>query len=413
VPFFHCTEEPFVADLTPAAQKLFEMGGQDRIKDQYSSRTGLETVLDLNFSDRMKEKFLIEYHKNNGGAKNVPKPRPLRTDALDRLFRSPYCQKLEHLTFEHWYPPPPQEHTAMIDRHELKLKKREDIAMKEVSEAATPTARAEAQAREPKHKKQGLEKQEAFLKNYSIPSMLWSLVTLTELRFYNMVRIDEWRDPSTNRRIRVTSSFIKEIPANISALTNLQTLVLSRSGLEKIGADIFPRLTNLQCLNLPQNELTELPSQIGSLTKLTRLSVHSNRLKNIPETILQLTSLKELLAHNNYLGALPTSIPQYLTRLQDLKAVVQRERGSTTPRSMSASVQFLFKDEEKAIQNKEAKFMGLFKYLDEARKGLMKLNRCKLMLVGDGGIGKSKLGSFPLVFFSQFVQYLTCLSFLS
>lgn len=350
------------------------------------------TKLDLLFADRMKEKFL-EFYKAPADIKVAVKPRPLRTDALDRLFASGHCKKLEELTFEHWFPPPPADHPYMKERHDNKLKKRIEQANKEYSTAETAEEREAANLRRPKHERQGLDKQIAFAKNYQVPSQLWNLISLKALKFYNLVRVDEWRDPTSNRKLRIASSFLKEIPSDITRLVNLTELVLSRAGLEKLSPSICATMVQLQNLGLPQNELKELPEQIGCLTRLTRLSVHSNRLVRIPDAILQLQNLRVLLAHHNYLTSLPTSIPQYLTNLVDIKAVVQRQHGSAATRPLSPAVSFLMKEEERAIGLKDSKTLALFRYLDEARRGLTRLNRCKLMLVGDGGIGKSKLGT--------------------
>ncbi len=76
--------------------------------------------------------------------------------------------------------------------------------------------------------------------------------------------------------------------------------------------DSIGRLTNLQKLYLPGNQLTSLPESLGKLKNLTSLSLAYNQLKIIPEWICQLTKLQDLYLEGNKLTRLPDSIGQLI-----------------------------------------------------------------------------------------------------
>jgi Leucine-rich repeat (LRR) protein len=58
-------------------------------------------------------------------------------------------------------------------------------------------------------------------------------------------------------------------------------------------------------LDLSDNQLSELPPEIGQLTKLTQLDLSGNQLSELPPEIVQLTKLTTLDLSGNQLGELP------------------------------------------------------------------------------------------------------------
>ncbi len=94
-------------------------------------------------------------------------------------------------------------------------------------------------------------------------------------------------------------------------------LNLSNQGLTAIPSDVFLR-TNLTILNLSSNRLTGAPqSQIGQLKNLTSLDLSGNLLTGLPAELGQLNKLETLNVSNNQLTGLPMELGN-LTQLRVL-----------------------------------------------------------------------------------------------
>lgn len=132
---------------------------------------------------------------------------------------------------------------------------------------------------------------------------------------------------------------------------------------------IISRLTNLNVLMLYDNELNNLPPEIGQLTNLTGLYVFVNHLGELPAQIGQLTNLISLYIPDNKLTALPRDII-HLQRLKELE-LAQNPLNEPPP--------------EIVRQGTEA----IFEYLRLV--GAQIVNEAKLILVGEGDVGKTCL----------------------
>lgn len=106
------------------------------------------------------------------------------------------------------------------------------------------------------------------------------------------------------------------LPSEIGHLTKLQKLDLIGNQLTALPPEIG-QLANLRFLDLSDNQLTALSSKIGQLTNLQSLICIYNQLAALPTEIGQLINLEGLGLSNNPITALSTEIGQ-LTRLQYL-----------------------------------------------------------------------------------------------
>jgi internalin A len=171
-------------------------------------------------------------------------------------------------------------------------------------------------------------------------------------------------------------------------------LDLSWEGIPELPAEIG-QLTNLQTLKLCHNKLTSLPESIGQLTNLRELNFFGNHLVSLPESIGQLTNLRELYLLSNHITSLPESIGQ-LTNLQVLR--LDRNQLTSLPRSLARLEIFKYgclnlngNPLNPALQS--ARSAGLselrayLRSLEEAEP----LYEAKLVLVGEGGVGKTTL----------------------
>lgn len=99
---------------------------------------------------------------------------------------------------------------------------------------------------------------------------------------------------------------LNELPAALyhgrdalNALSSLLILDVSKNRLQALPRAIFSHLFALQSLNASNNELEELPIEIGEARDLQTLDLHSNQLQSVPDQLKHLHYLKVLnLAYN-------------------------------------------------------------------------------------------------------------------
>jgi hypothetical protein len=130
-------------------------------------------------------------------------------------------------------------------------------------------------------------------------------------------------------------------------------------------------VTQLQSLDLSYNQLTAVPEAIAALTQLQTLFLSHNELTAVPEAIAALTQLQALFLSHNQLTAVPEAIAA-LTQLQTLHL-------SDNPLNPDLAAAY-----EQGIE-------AVMQYLRAKAEGEVTLNEAKLILVGEGEVGKSCL----------------------
>jgi internalin A len=100
---------------------------------------------------------------------------------------------------------------------------------------------------------------------------------------------------------------LTELPIEIGELIALKSLNLSGNRLKSLPIEIG-NLTNLQKLNVRSNNLEYLPVEIGNLQNLITLDLWNNQLTEFPPSIGKLVSLRELIAGVNNLVRIPSEI---------------------------------------------------------------------------------------------------------
>ena len=163
---------------------------------------------------------------------------------------------------------------------------------------------------------------------------------------------------------------MSELPASITNLTNLTQLYLSGNSLSEIPASIT-NLTNLTQLYLSDNSLSELPASITNLTNLTQLYLSDNSLSELPASITNLTNLTQLDLSDNSLSELPESI----TKLTNLIILDLDNNEIKTP--------------PLEIVNQGIK--SIRDYFQQIAAGKDYIYEAKLIIVGEGGAGKTTL----------------------
>jgi GTPase SAR1 family protein len=188
--------------------------------------------------------------------------------------------------------------------------------------------------------------------------------------YEEMLRIIEQAAKEGWEQFDLSNKGISDLPIEISQLTNLQRLYLRGNRLTELPETIT-QLTNLHELALASTQLTELPETIGQLTNLQEIYLRGNRLTELPETIGQLTNLREIYLSDNQL----TELPETMALLENLWRL---DLGDKTL------------NPELATAYQEG--LGAVKTYLRSKSGMqVVLNEVKLILIGEGGVGKTCL----------------------
>jgi internalin A len=179
---------------------------------------------------------------------------------------------------------------------------------------------------------------------------------------------------------------LTEIPASISNLANLKELYLYSNQITAIP-DAIGKLVNLTTLDFRSNQITALPESLGKLVNLTTLDLRNNQITTIPDAITNLANLSKLdLSYNpineikNQVLLLPNLQKFYLEddRLLNLaKLYAQKNNFAIAP-------EILVSGNEKG----QKAFNYLRQLLLESSRPL---HEAKLLLVGEGSVGKTSL----------------------
>ncbi|WP_420640976.1 COR domain-containing protein [Candidatus Leptofilum sp.] len=209
-----------------------------------------------------------------------------------------------------------------------------------------------------------------------VPPEIGQLTELKVLRLHENLLTDVPSEIGQLTELRIFwlhTNRLTTISLEIGLLRELEWLELQKNQLTAVPSEIG-QLTALKILRLHENKLIAIPPEIRRLTELTELFLFENELTEIPPEIGQLADLKELYLHNNRLTAIPPEITQ-LTKLQQL--YLHNNPDLPIPPEIVAQ-----------SYNPQA----ILDYLREQQEAPARpLNEAKLILVGQGGVGKTSL----------------------
>src|SRR5271166_53748 len=174
---------------------------------------------------------------------------------------------------------------------------------------------------------------------------------------------------------------LSSLPQEIVKLTSLQSLDLRNNQLSSLPPEIV-KLTSLQSLDLRNNQLSSLPPEIVKLTSLQSLDLSFNQLSSLPPEIVKLTSLQSLSLGYNQLS----SLPQEIVKLEQLKTIDLRGNPIPIPPEILGPKQPL---EQSGDIDTILDFYFRTVNLEETEP----LYEAKLLLVGEGGAGKTSLAN--------------------
>jgi len=210
-------------------------------------------------------------------------------------------------------------------------------------------------------------------------------------------------------KLDLSSLQLTELPEAIAALTQLQILYLFDNQLTAVP-EAIAALTQLQILYLSDNQLTEIPESINELNQLTKLSISGNQFVHFPSVITRLLNLRELYAIDNAIEQLPNEISN-LKQLEELHLGGQTiswqthwaETGAhgnqltSLPNSFTTLTRLIKLNLDGNPLNPDLAaaykqgIEAVMQYLQAKAEGEVTLNEAKLILVGEGEVGKSCL----------------------
>ncbi len=206
-----------------------------------------------------------------------------------------------------------------------------------------------------------------------LPESLGNLTQLREVSLSNneLGKLPEGFANLTHlHTIYLSNNQLRELPNWIGSLTQLVTLYLYNNQLHHMP-DGLGRLTQLRELNLAYNQLHELPDELANLTQLQRLYLSNNQLHKLPDGLGNLNRLQRLNLDNNRLRELPDELAS-LTDLREL---------SLANNPLHPELDAAYRQGDGALRA----------YLRAQGAEKITLNEAKLILVGEGAVGKSSL----------------------
>ena len=169
----------------------------------------------------------------------------------------------------------------------------------------------------------------------------------------------------------ISDNNIVDLPESLKNLTRLSFLYLYNNKITDLPSwiGVFRGLIRL---DLPGNSLTTIPSSVAELTGIKYLDLSDNKLTAIPTGVAELTAIKELDLSNNEL----TVIPDWLLDLPSLEEL-----------SLADNPKLVSPPPEIAASGTES----VLAFLQARREGASRQWVSKLLVVGEGGVGKTSL----------------------
>ncbi len=210
----------------------------------------------------------------------------------------------------------------------------------------------------------------------ALPEWLGNLTQLRSLYLSDnpLMALPEWLGNLTQlHELNLGGNQLMALPEWLGNLTQLRSLGLGGNQLT-ILPEWLGNLTQLQSLYLWSNQLTSLPGFVGKLSSLSEIHISNNKIEHIPGSLGNCSQLRVLILGGSVGGNLISDLPSSLAQLEDLEEL-KLDKNPLNPALRSAYKQGL--DAVKAYLRSLAQAEPLYE--------------AKLVLVGEGGVGKTTL----------------------
>lgn len=194
-------------------------------------------------------------------------------------------------------------------------------------------------------------------------------------------------------KIEIDSARLDEIPDELLGIKNLCELILSDNNISKIPAWIS-NFNELETLVLCGNKIEDLPKEIINLKKLKDLNLRDNKLSHIPDWIKSLQHIESFDFSDNPIQELPDIFDSF-TNLKEI--YIQNTQIKTLPFSISKipNLQTIYFNgspiENDLIIAYEQGIDSLKTYIRAKSESQTAINEAKLILIGEGEVGKTCL----------------------
>ena len=223
----------------------------------------------------------------------------------------------------------------------------------------------------------------------------FSNLTWLHLGGNQLTEIPDWLGGLTNLTwLSIGGNQLSELPDSLGQLTNLAWLSIGGNQV-RVLPDSLSQLTNLTTLHLGGNQLRVLPDWLGQLINLTILGLSDNQLRVLPDSLSQLTNLTWLHLGGNPLTVLPDSLVQ-LTNLTWFSVGDSQLRVLPYWLAQLPNLSTLHLYHNPLVSPPpEVVAQGIGAVLTflkaQVRTGTGRQWRAKLLVVGEGGVGKTSL----------------------
>ncbi|HTJ69063.1 MAG TPA: COR domain-containing protein [Actinospica sp.] len=253
----------------------------------------------------------------------------------------------------------------------------------------------------------------------SLPNWLGSLTRLRDLYIYCAGASESWSWLENLRHLRnlhLSNGFLAELPAPIARLRRLRWLTLNENELTRLP-DWINELPWLLLLNANDNQLEQLPSSLSGLRRLRFLYVSHNKIPELSATLGELDALESLYMSANGIAWVDPllSLPSQLTQIfLEQNAILAVPESVSTLRHLR-----LFRIDNNEIRVLPEWLLDLPRVLDpqvgnnplvspppeiaaNGNRAILQFHReckagsaeqwvSKLLVVGEGGVGKTSL----------------------
>jgi len=172
---------------------------------------------------------------------------------------------------------------------------------------------------------------------------------------------------------------LRKFPLSITKLKRLRKLSLVNNDLKDLPIEIR-ELKNLEVLGLSKNKITVLPKDFGQLQNLSHIYLNDNFIKEWSADLQKFRRLKMLDLRNNRIVNLPTDSLK-LNMVFKWERAISLEGIFLEGNPLEKPPVEILKKGDKAIRS----------YLASLKGRSRPLNEVKVLLVGDGGAGKTSL----------------------